>query len=400
MRRAGRTSTRAVPIALCLVVLSLAAPDLGGLRAAGPAAPAAQEVGQVVTRRGTVADNLYVAGERVEILAQVEGDVVAAGGRVTLGERVKGDVLVAGGSVSIGGDVLDDVRAAGGDLAFSGRVGGDVMAAGGRVALGPQARVLGKAWLAGGEVEVGGHVGRELRVAAGTVRLAGEVAGDVVVTAREVLVLPTARIRGALTYWSPGPARVDPAARVEGAVRHHQMDAVAGFRGTARAVWRVVRVLVLASLALIGIVLVLALPGGMVAAARTVGSDPWKSLGLGLLSIVATPVAGLVLAVTILGLPLALTLGAFYVAALGLGVLTAALFLGDLGVRLVRRGTEPSRAWGVLALLVGLVGLGLLRAIPVVGIVLVVLAAVLGMGAALLELYRSVTGPRPAQRVT
>ena len=164
--------------------------------------------------------------------------------------------------------------------------------------------------------------------------------------------------------------------------------------------WRVVRVLLLASLALIGIVLVLALPGGMVAAARTVASDPWKSLGLGLLSGVATPVAGIILAVTILGLPLALTLGAFYVAALVLGVLTTALFLGDLAVRLVRREPEPSRAMAVLALLVGLVGLGLLRAIPVVGIALVVLAAVVGTGAALLQLDRSATGPRPALRVT
>ena len=67
--------------------------------------------------------------------------------------------------------------------------------------------VSGSAQLVGGEVRVAGVIGRKLWVAGAVVVLAGEVAGNVEVVAQEIEVLPTARIRGKLVYWSPRPAR-------------------------------------------------------------------------------------------------------------------------------------------------------------------------------------------------
>jgi hypothetical protein len=150
------------------------------------------------------------------------------------------------------------------------------------------------------------------------------------------------------------------------------------------------------ALVVTGLVLVLVFPGFFGTAARTVATDPGKSLGLGLAALVLTPALALALMATVLGIPLALVLLAAYAVALLVGVLVAAVFLGDTGVRLLRRGREPSRGGRVVGLLVGLLVLfGLAVLAPLVGGLLLFVAQVFGLGALVLERYRAYAG-RPA----
>jgi len=160
-------------------------------------------------------------------------------------------------------------------------------------------------------------------------------------------------------------------------------------------VFGVFRALFLLGLMVAGIVLFLLLPNFTVSAARTIRSDPWKSLGLGFALLVATPVAGVLLMITILGVPLALTLFALYFVSLLLGFLTAAFFVGDIGVRLLRRGQELSKGWRILSLLAALIGLALLQWIPIVGGVILFLILLFGLGAWGLHMYRTYAGARP-----
>jgi hypothetical protein len=81
---------------------------------------AAQQIGQIVVKRGTITEDLYLGGGTVDVRADVTGEVVAAGGRVIIEQRVTGDVLAAGGTVDVAADVLDDVRAAGGRSRWAG----------------------------------------------------------------------------------------------------------------------------------------------------------------------------------------------------------------------------------------------------------------------------------------
>ncbi len=121
----------------------------------------AQGAGRAVIKRGVIADDLYVAGGKVDILAEVKGDVIAAGGRVSVGQLVEGDVMVAGGSVTVTGQVLDDVRATGGAVTIDGDIGGDVVVSGGSVSLTPETHVSGRTWLAGGEVVIQGTLDQD-----------------------------------------------------------------------------------------------------------------------------------------------------------------------------------------------------------------------------------------------
>ena len=151
----------------------------------------------------------------------------------------------------------------------------------------------------------------------------------------------------------------------------------------------VARVAFLLGLMVVGLALFLLLPNFTASAARTIRTDPWKSLGLGFAVLVATPVAGLLLMVTLLGIPLALTVFALYLVSLLLGYLTAVFFLGETGAGWLRRGRELSGGERVLGFVAALVALSLLRLIPVLGVVVAFLALVFGLGAWSLQAYRA-----------
>jgi cytoskeletal protein CcmA (bactofilin family) len=373
------SSLRGAMVALAIVVC-------GG----APWAEAAVRGGDTVVVEGAVNEDLYAAGGTVDIDGEVRGDVVAAGGRVTVQQRVQGDVTASGGEVILLGDVGDDVRAAGGQVSLEGQVAGDAMAAGGRVMVAPGARIGGAAWLAGGRVEVAGRVANRLRAAGRVVRIGGQVDGNVEVAALELEVLPGARIAGALSYRSPDPARIDPTAQIGGPVRHRPSQVTDRLGQLARIIFWVMGLMLLLSLVVAGAVLLLLFPDVTARAGATIATDPGKSLGIGLLVFLGTPLLVGFLMITILGIPLGLGVGALYVLWLLLGLLAAIVFLGDLGVRLTRR--SPSRGWRLLFFLVALLLLGLLQGIPVVGSLLLFLGLLLGTGAWSLQVMRRYRG--------
>jgi cytoskeletal protein CcmA (bactofilin family) len=361
-----------------------------------PSPLGAQETGGTVVLRGTFSDNVYIAGGTVDVLADVERDLVAAGGTVNVRQLVKRDLAVAGGSVNLSARVGDDVRAAGGTVIVGGEVGGEVTAVGGTITLTPEAKVEGRAWLAGGRITAAGRISRALKVAAGTVSIAGEVDGDVQIAATTIEIGPRARIKGNLTYTSARPAKIDPGAEILGKVTYTHADLAQRARRIGRVVFVVTRAVLLAGLIVCGVILRLLLPGFAVAAARTIRSHPWTSLGLGFLLFVMTPVVAIVLMITIIGIPAGLVVGALYPVALLLGYLTTAMFLAELGGRLVGRGPELSTGAWVIALIVALVILAVIGLIPILGAIIAWLAILFGLGASSQQIFRRWSEARPA----
>jgi cytoskeletal protein CcmA (bactofilin family) len=357
-----------------------------------PTCAMAQDVGSRVVVRGAINENVYLAGGDVDVRAELTADVVAAGGRVTIDGVVTRDVLVAGGDITVGGRVDANVRAAGGMVTLSGPIGGELLAAGGRVYLAPETTVAGRAWLAGGDVEVRGRIGKALQTAGATIRLAGQVDGDVNLVGREIEIGPTARIGGRLTYRSLRPVRIDPGAQISGGVTQLQVEWPCHAAGIARTVSIILRVVGLLAFMATGVVLLLLFPRFLTASARALATNPWKSLGLGLVLFIATPVIVLMLLVGVLGIPLALTVLAVYAIALLVGYLVTALFLGDAGARLLGRDGRSSRGAQILALLGGLVILAVVRWIPVVGGIILALTVLFGLGAVALESYQAYAG--------
>jgi cytoskeletal protein CcmA (bactofilin family) len=316
--------------------------------------------------------------------------LLAAGGEVRIESRVAGDAMVAGGSVTLHGPVAGDVRAAGGEVLISDNVGGELAAAGGNVSVPAQTVVGGRAWLSGGHVELAGRVRGPLHVMAGSVRLAGAVEGDVEVTAQEVEVAPGARIDGRLRYRSAGPARIDPSAQIAGGVERLTLPKPDTGPWVQTGL-SVLKVLFFLGVVLLGLVVLLLLPRPSLDAARTTRSEPLKSLLFGFALLVSVPIAALLLMISIIGLPLAFALLALYALALLLSWITAALALGDLGLRALQPAM-PSRHALLLAFAGGLLLLWLLGYVPIVGGIVRFIALLLGLGAWAVYLYRWLGG--------
>jgi cytoskeletal protein CcmA (bactofilin family) len=341
---------------------------------------AAQQVGQTVTRRGAIQEDLYLAGGTVDVTADVQGDVVAAGGRILIRQRVTGDVIVAGGSVDVGAEVLDDVRAAGGSVTLRGRISGDAIATGGTVQLQPDATVGGRAWFGGGEVVVAGRIATHLKAAAERIVISGVVLGDAELTAKKIEILPTARITGTLIYRSPQEARIDPAAEIGGVTRL-PVEQLSPIREV------VSRVIFLAALAVLGAALILTFPAFALGAVRTLGGEPLKTVGLGVGALVGGPVVASLLMVTVVGLALGIAGLVVYGLALLAGFLTGALYVGDTVLGALRRA--PRTVLGAIgALLIGLLAISLAGLIPGVGGLACFALLLFGLGALVLQAYR------------
>jgi len=356
------------------------------------------EIGETIVKRGRIASDLYAFGGDVDVGADVSGDLIAAGGRVIVGHRVQGGLYVGAGSVLVGGVIGKNVRAAGGAVTIAGHVQRHVSAAGGTITIAPEAVVNGRVQLAGGELHVAGTIGRRLRAAGAVVVLAGEVAGNVEVVAQEIEVLPTARIKGSLTYWSPREARIAPEAIIEGRVTHNLPELPSRIARTGTALVTVSRALFLAGLAVVAVGLYLIFPRFTVLASRTIGSHPLASLGMGLLLFVAIPVLAILCMITILGIPLGILLFVAYSIALLLGFVLTAFYLGDMGATAFMGGSARKRRVRVVFLVLALGVLLLTRQIPFLGGVLMVLAVLLGLGAMSVHGWRYWTETGPPRR--
>lgn len=333
---------------------------------------------ETVTRRGTVDDDYYAAGGVVDVDAEVSGDVIVAGGELFIGHRIDGDIMAAGGTVKIRGEVKDDVRIAGGDLYIDASIGDDLAVSGGSITVSPATTIGGEAWLAGGEVHMAGTVNRDLKITAGNIRLSGTVHGDVELEGGEIQILEGAQIDGELRYQSPEESSIDSAANITGKITYQELDWDYSPKGFG--------ILFSLTIVIAAILLFWLFPKFTLSSADRITADPWKSLGLGLVLLVVTPMVATMLMFLVLGVWIGLTVLALYLVALLLGFLIACFFLGDRGAKLVNRDLN-TRGRRILSVTLAILLIGFIKIIPLIGGLILFALLLFGLGAGVLQLY-------------
>jgi cytoskeletal protein CcmA (bactofilin family) len=349
---------------------------------AGPTSRVAQDQ--------NIDDDLYSAGSWVAIEGRVRGDLVGAGGHVGVQGQIDGGVLAAGGTIDIAGPVGASVRALGGTVVIRGPVATDVVAAGGSLVIEPSARVVRDVALAGGSVLMMGTVGRNGWVAGGRVEIGGTVNGNLLIRASELRILPTAVVRGTLTYSAERPIEVAEGARVVGGIRQEAYPvrpmpsraAARGFRivfGIVDFFWMLVVALVLVALA----------PVTVQVAADELRSRPLASLGWGALLLIVVPLVVVALMIMIIGIPVGVLLLVAHVMALFVSHASIGLAVGQFAAPRLR---SP---YAEVAIGIGLVAIA--TNLPYIGWVLRLLAVAAGFGALALALWRrrSPAAPHP-----
>lgn len=348
-------------------------------------AMAASISGETVTINQPVLEDLYIAGNTLDVEASVAGDLVAAGRDLVVGAEVQGDVLAAGETIRLNAPIADDVRMAGRSLMINDAVGGHLVATGETILLGPDASVADWAWLAGRELELEGSIGPGSRLAGRTVTLSGEVSGDLTVYAMQLILTPTARIGGDLNVHTSNAPQIDSEVQIAG-----ELSVQTDIESEPAFEWQPGFGLFGALLAIVtAVVLYLLFPVYMVAGADRVKTTPFKSLGLGILFLIGTPLTIALLFVTGVGAVLGLVMLAVYLLMLLVGTVTGSVFLASLGLRLAGKEENAGRVLSAAAVALAAVLVQLVQWVPIGGAIFTLLLFLAGLGAAVLAAWKN-----------
>lgn len=298
-------------------------------------------------------------------------------------ERLFGDVVSRG--------QVHDVSTAAGDIRIKGVVENDVDSGIGAVRVDADGEVHGDVDANFGDVDILGPVGGDVDVDFGDVYVNSRVAGDVEVGHGDVDLGPKAEISGtrhcescAIEDDKDGMNTITAKGMPEGFDGSDGPD-ILGFVGWVLATGAFVACAVLAS--------VIA-PRALGGAARRVEDSPGRAFVYGLISLPASFLLCVVLAVTIVGIPLAAALAVAYPVLLFFGALVAAFFLGTRALMFTGR----YRVGNAAAAAVGATLLAATTLIPVLGDLLLYALCLLGTGAVILAILsrRPLRGTPPS----
>ncbi|HNX39073.1 MAG TPA: hypothetical protein PKK11_00710 [Methanothrix sp.] len=308
--------------------------------------------GETVSIDREVGDDVLAAGSMVSVNAPVDS-VIAMGGTVNINAPVKGDVIAAAGQVFVNADVGGKVVAAGGNVQLGGDIGTNLLAAGGTVNVLPGKTVGRDALLAGDNVVNAGHVNGTLTVSATRFNNTG----------------------------------------LAGRVDYHRIEEQSGKKEAEmyKTGFSILGLLSLIGYFILGLILVRYLPGAFrIVDEQLRDSALFKTL-LGFVMIIASFIALLLVAMTVVGLPIALISSLLIFAAL---LLSGTFVSYSLGRWIGQRTGKLKSDLAYFAL--GFVILNLLYLLPLVGGLASLIATSLGF-AGLLYAARELTSSRQAK---
>ena len=333
----------------------------------------------LISEADTVPDDLYAAGNVVDVRGTIQGDLTAtASQRVIVSGTVEGDVVAIAPFVEIAGDVEGSVRVIADRIRIIGTVGDDVV-------------------VAGRTASIQGVVGRDIMVfvhsarltgsvsdnfqafATGVIEIVGGVGHDLEVNARRLEVASTATIGGDVRY--RGEANIDDNADL----------ASAAIQLGKTPVPLRVRALVLVGQVVAGLVVLLAglalfwlAPRTTEAATGAIHNWLWAAIvGLATLVLPAVLIGAIIGGMGVASPDLygvaILATSPIILLYLGLVMFMAVLGFVPMAARLGRIASR-SRLSAVGSFVLGVVLLGAITAVPVAGVPLLAALWVVGVG--------------------
>ena len=372
--------------ALALVMVSV-------LLSAAPVMALDGRAGDAVSVGGDeeIEEDLYLAGRTVTTTGIVDGDVFVGGQTVNIGGDISGGLSVGAQTLTINAEVAGGVRVGAQTLDVAGSIGRDLVAGCATLILDSNASIGDDLYVGSGEVSLRGDIGGDIYGGAESMVIAGTVGGDVHVEVGSLDIEPGAVIEGNLWYSAPAEISI-PKGSVKGDVTFTErvvdedrqqaaedFGALAPFVFFASFTWRLIAYL----MALVtGIILILLLPRVMAAAPMAIRTQTGPVAGWGAIALFLTPLAAIVLCITVIGLPIGLIALALWTILLYIAQIPVAIFIGYLILGRSRALEGKGFMIGCLAL--GLLLIALVKLIPFVGFFIGLAVALFGIGAYLM----------------
>lgn len=279
-------------------------------------------------------------------------------------------------NVTASAPIGNDLFAAGENINLNASVADNAILAGKNVNLRPGAVVEHDAMIAGETIDVRGKIVRDLKLVAKEVKLGAEVGGSVDARVAKLVLLPGAIVRGKLSVRSPEAQEISPQAQVLGQIEYIPIVRERWWEGRLSQL-----VFSFLALSVLGIAAVSLSSLWTSRVASIFAEKPGRSLIAGLAGLILIPLIAILLLITVIGFPLAFITFALYVIALLLSGVFASWLVG--GWLLVRFGRPDASRW--VRIVVGTLAVSFCVSLPWIGGLVWFAILISGLGALLLE---------------
>jgi cytoskeletal protein CcmA (bactofilin family)/anti-sigma factor RsiW len=329
-----------------------------------------------------VKTDLIVFADRTQIDGDVDGDLIVWSHMVTVNGHVKGDILCFGQEVRVNGPVDGNIRAMVQTLVINEVVGKNVMAWAGEVDLNQKAKVGGTMTIGMGNADLSGQIGGDLLAYGGDLDINGTMGHDATIHSGRLSIGSGAEIKGKTKYEGRRPAEISSGAKlgspIEFTLIKHGSDKD---YSSARFYWH--QTLLWGASFVFGLAFLLLAPGFFFDAASACKRTA-PAIGFGLLFLFATPIAAIIVCITIVGLGVGISTLMLW----GIAIYSAQVHVGSwLGERFLGDGVGIGAALGRLAL--GLAALRAVGLLPYIGGWISFIVVIWGIGAIVLAIYKN-----------
>jgi len=335
-------------------------------------------------------DDLYTGANIITIDGIIKGDVWAAARTISISGLVNNSVMAVAQTISISGDIGHAVRVAGETVNISGNIAGDLFVAGNDITIADDVHIKGDLLFGAGVIYINGIVDGDIKGGGGEIIIGSRVGGDINLEASELTILSTANIKGNLTYTGEDRAVIQTGAQINGITTHKLPEAKEDQSETffLSLLSRIeVKLIGFLMALLAGLLIILITPKRLASIAESISSRPGPSAGWGALLLFVTPIAAIVICITIIGLPVGLITLALWGIAIYLAQIPVGLFLGQWIISHFR-DVEDNRGIMIGALATGLIILKLLSLIPYFGFFIGLAVILFGLGAVIATIRR------------
>jgi len=280
--------------------------------------------------------------------------------------NVKNSLMAAGRSINISGPVGNSVRVAGSDVNIQNKIGADLIVAGSSVNIGQNSQISDDLAAVGATINMSGAVGGNAYLVGGQINIDGPVNGNVIIKrAGNVTLGSNAVIKGNLIYEASQPASISQGAVVGGQTEFTQTAKPKANLAKLASVITAFSFLLLFGSFFVLWFIAATLPKLVLGYVENSLHNVWQNLGIGLIAMVVTPVAAIILLATIIGIPFGLLLIGIYIVVMGLAKLIVPIFVGGYLFKWLGREKKVRVDW--LAILVGVVATAVVGFIPFLG---------------------------------
>jgi cytoskeletal protein CcmA (bactofilin family) len=329
----------------------------------------------------TLRDEMWISAQTITISGDALDDLFAAGNTLDLRGNFKGAVWGGGDQVIAAGRFNDNTRLAGRTTQVSGTLDGSLTALGNTVKIDPTATIAKDMLCLGENIISEGAVAGNARIIAKQATLGGKIAGNVSIAAQEIVILPGTVIGGNLSYTAPKELVLSPSVTLAGKlVRTFETPPPKQFLKPNLAGHFSFAIAAL----LTGLVFSAVFPRYTANTLHQLHTARAPCLLTGFAALFLIPICSFLLLFTFVGLPLSILLILFYLILLYLSKIAVGFWIGSL----ILRRSEFTKRNRFSTLAAGLLILYALMAFTTISFIVSTLVAIAGLGALLLALFK------------